>query len=126
MGSDLPDGYHTIMPYFTVENADKLVDFLVQAFDGAVLIVNRHPDDTIQHAKVRIGDSVVMLNQSSPDYPANVSQMHLYVDNADTAFTRCLALGGTEIMKPNTRPHGDRMSGIKDPCGNIWWLATPA
>ena len=65
-----------------------------------------------------------MVNESSEDYPVNVSQMYLYVENADASFAKALATGATKLMEPNDRPHGDRLAGVRDPCGNIWWIAT--
>ncbi len=119
-----PEGYHSITPYFTVANADELIDFLVAAFDANIVIVKRYADDKIQHARLRIGDSIVMVNESGEDYPVNVSQMYLYVENADASFAKALATGATKLMEPNDRPHGDRLAGVRDPCGNIWWIAT--
>ncbi len=122
----LPEGYHTITPYFTVSDADQLLEFLVKAFGGSIVATNRYPTGRIQHARVRIGDSVIMLNESNEQYPVNMSQMHIYVDDVELAFSEALSAGAVSIMKPNERPHGDRMAGVKDPCGNIWWIATHA
>jgi len=119
-----PDGYETITPYFTVSDADQFIEFLCAVFDATVIKENRYQDGSIQHARVQIGNSIIMLNQSTDTFPANISQMHLFVDDADAAYTAALNCGGTSIMEPNDRPHGDRMAGIKDPCGNIWWIAT--
>ena len=121
--SFVPDGYHTITPYFTVMNADRLIDFLVAAFGSTIIIQKRNAQNRIQHARVRIGDSILMLNESTDEYPVNVSQMHLYVEDAEITFSKALTAGATTIMEPNDRPHGERMAGIKDPCGNIWWIA---
>ena len=30
----LPEGYHTITPYFTVSDADQLLEFLIEAHNG--------------------------------------------------------------------------------------------
>jgi PhnB protein len=122
----IPEGYHTITPYFTVADADQLLEFLYGAFGGVNVVTNRYPTGRIQHARVRIGSSIVMLNEGNEQYPVNVSQMHLYVDDVDVAFSNALSAGADPIMEPNKRPHGDRMAGFKDPCGNIWWIATPA
>ena len=119
----LPEGYHTITPYFTVSDADQLLEFLVEAFGGAIVATNRYPTGRIQHARVRVGDSVIMINESNDQYPVNVSQMHLYVDDVEIVFSKALSAGAVSIMEPNKRPHGDRMAGVKDPCGNIWWIA---
>ena len=122
----LPEGYHTITPYFTVSDADQLLEFLVEAFGGAIVTTNRYPTGRIQHARVRVGDSVIMINESNEQYPVNVSQMHLYVDDVEIVFSKALSAGAVSIMEPNERPHGDRMAGVKDPCENIWWIATHA
>jgi len=118
-----PEGFQTITPYFTVTDADRLIEFLVAAFGASLIKQSRYDDNRIQHARLRIGNSVLMLNESSGDYPANTSQMHLYVDDADGTYEGALQLGAVSVMEPNDRPHGDRMAGIKDPCGNVWWIA---
>ncbi len=123
-GDSEPQGYQSITPYFTVVDADRLIEFLTTAFDASVIKESRYDDDRIQHARLQIGNSVIMLNESSDHYPANTSQMHLYVDDADGVYEAALRLGAVSLMEPNDRPHGDRMAGIKDPCGNVWWIAT--
>ncbi|PLS21987.1 VOC family protein [Neptunicoccus cionae] len=120
------EGAHqSITPYFTVVGADRLIEFLTTAFGAIVTKESRYDDGSLQHARLRIGNSLVMLNESTDIYPANTSQMHLYVDNTDQAFERALDAGAECLMEPNMRPHGERMAGVTDPCGNIWWIATP-
>ena len=114
----------TITPYFTVADADLLIQFLTKLFDAKLVKEDRYESGKIQHARLRIGDALIMLNESSVDYPANISQMHIRVDDTDAAFERAMKLGASPLMPPNLRPHGERMAGIKDPCGNIWWIAS--
>lgn len=119
-----PEGYRSITPYFTVADADRLIEFLRAAFDARLIKQSRYHDGRVQHARLKIGDSIIMLNESSADYPANTSQMHLYVDDTDATYEQALRMGAVPLMEPNDRPHGDRMAGVKDPCGNVWWIAT--
>ncbi len=71
-----------LTPYFTVVGADSFVTYM-RAFFGAKLIKdNRHANGTIQHARLKIQDSIIMLNEATKDYPANQSQTHLYVESA--------------------------------------------
>ena len=119
-----PEGYHAITPYFTVADADRLIAFLTAAFGASVIKENRSANNRIQHARLRIGSSVIMLNESTDAYPVNMSQMYLYLDDADEAYKLALQSGAVSIMEPNDRPYGDRLAGIKDPCGNVWWLGT--
>lgn len=120
---NVPEGYQAITPYFTVADADTFIEFLIEVFDGTLLVADRYLTGGIQHARVRINDSVIMINESNEQYQANVSQMHLYVESVEATYTRALAAGAVLLMEPNVRPHGDRMAGFTDPCGNIWWIA---
>ena len=77
------------------------------------------------HAEVRIGDSMVMMGDASPEWEPMPGSIHLYVDDADAAYKRALQAGATTLMEPADQDYGDRMAGAKDPFGNIWWIATP-
>lgn len=118
------DEYGTVTPYFTVDNGDLLIEFATTVFEAELVKINRYDNGKLQHARLRIGDTVIMLNESTDAFSSNVSQMHVLVDDADTVFEEALKAGAEAVMQPNVRPHGDRMAGVKDPCGNIWWIAS--
>ena len=122
----MPSGYHAITPYFTVADANRLIAFMTEVLDGHVLMEDRCDNGRIRHARVRIGDSIVMLNEANADYTANESQLHLFVDDVDATFAQALRHGAASLMEPNVRPHGDRMAGFRDPCDNTWWIASPS
>ncbi|MFT5743170.1 MAG: PhnB protein [Paracoccaceae bacterium] len=115
----------TLTPYFTVPDGDCFIAFVTEVFGGAIIKEDRYDSGRIQHARIKIGASILMLNEATDTYPANTSQMHLYVRDVSTTFAAALNAGATALMQPNIRPHGDQMAGIKDPFGNIWWIATP-
>ena len=121
----IPDGYHTVTPYLTVRGAEKMIDFLKQAF-GAKLSHEaiKRPDGTIMHAQVLIGDSRVMLADESEMAPATSSTLYLYVPDIDKAYQQAVKAGGKTIMEPMDMFYGDRSGGVKDPSGNSWFLAT--
>ena len=125
-GKEISDiAEQTITPYFTVKDADRLINFLIAAFVGATVVKeSRYDDGKFQHARFLIGNSLIMLNECTEDYLANISQMHIYVENADKTYQTALRFGAASLMEPNDRPHGDRMAGVKDPCGNVWWMAS--
>lgn len=60
MVGNVPAGYHTITPYFTVTDADRLIAFMLGAFEGRVLIEDRTENGRVRHVRVRIGDSIVI------------------------------------------------------------------
>jgi uncharacterized glyoxalase superfamily protein PhnB len=121
----IPEDYHSVTPYLAIEGADKLLDFLNQAFDAVeVHECMRRPDGTIQHAEVRIGDSVVMLAEATGQWKPRPSTLYLYVNDTDATYRRALEAGATSLMEPANQFYGDRNAGVQDPSGNFWWIAT--
>ena len=120
----IPDGYHSVTPYLTVQGAAKLLDFLKQAFAAIELHRMTRPDGTVGHAEVRIGDSVVMLAEARDEWKPMPGAMYLYVNDTDAAYQRALQAGATSLMEPADQFYGDRNAGVKDPVGNHWWIAT--
>jgi len=120
----IPDGYHTVTPYLTVQGVPKLIDFLKQAFEAQEIERMTQPDGTIGHAEVRIGDSVVMMGEARDEWKPMPSGIYLYVNDTDAVYKRALQAGATSIMEPADQFYGDRSAGVKDSSGNHWWIAT--
>jgi PhnB protein len=120
----LPEGYHSVNPYIVVDGAERLIDFLVAVFGGVEQGRSLRPDGQIDHGDVRIGDSLVMLSEASPTYPARPCVHYVYVDDVDATYKAGLAAGATSIMAPTDQPWGDRCCAFVDPFDNRWWVAT--
>jgi PhnB protein len=120
----VPEGYHSVTPYLMVHGVEALLDFAERAFGAEEMMRMPDPQGTISHAEVRIGDSVVMMGEASEQWPAMPTSLHLFVEDSDAAYERALNAGGTSVREPTDEPYGDRMSGVKDPFGNLWWMAT--
>ncbi len=120
----IPDGYHTVTPYLVVPGAATLIDFLKLAFDATETYRHARPDGTVQHAEVRIGDSVVMMGEPEDPSKAMPATLCLYVEDADAAYRRAIEAGAASLREPATQFYGDRTGGVLDPCGNQWWVAT--
>ena len=118
-----PEGYSTVCPYLIVKDAEKQMTFLQEVFNGKLKECIRNADGSVAHAEVRIGDSIIMLGQESEQFPAYTNSNYVYVENADEAYKKGIALGGTGIMEPADRFYGNREGGFKDPFGNSWWIA---
>jgi len=119
-----PDGYHSVSPYLVVDGAARLIDFLAQTFDAAEVERFTAPGNRVGHAEVRIGDSVVMLGDAHGEHKAMQAMLYVYVDDVDASYQRALAAGGTSVQAPTDHFYGDRSGGVKDPCGNVWYIAT--
>jgi uncharacterized glyoxalase superfamily protein PhnB len=120
----IPDGYHTVTPYLTVQGASRLIEFMRKAFDGNVIERMMRPDGSIGHAEVRIGDSVVMVAEARGEWKPMSSAIYLYVKDADATYKRALQAGSISVMEPANQFWGDRQGGVRDPVGNYWWSAT--
>ena len=121
-----PHRFGELTPYFTVTDSDYFITFLSEVFAANIVKDSRYEDGTLQHARLQIGDSLIMLNQANGTYAAMQMQMHLNVANVDDTLAKAISKGATSIMKPMLRPHGDKMDGFCDPIGNIWWVAQMA
>lgn len=122
----IPEGYHTVTPYLTVDGAAKLLDFVKRTFDAEELFRMETPDGKIGHAEVRIGDSVVMLADASTSDQGQPMPglLNVYVEDADATYRRALDAGATSVREPADQFYGDRSGGVRDACGNQWWIAT--
>lgn len=125
MTASNPFGLHTVTPYLVVEDVTALIGFLETVFGATLRGDPHHRDDgSVMHAEMVIGDSVVMMGEPTGNVGKASATLYTYVDDCDATFELALASGGTEVMKPADQPHGDRYGGVKDPCGNTWWVTT--
>ena len=120
----IPEGYHTVCPYLTVSDATAELEFLTRAFGARVVENMKGPDGRIMHADVIIGDSHVMMGQAGDGWAPTQAGVHLYVPDCDAVYRAALAAGGSSIFEPATQFYGDRQGGVKDVCGNQWWIST--
>jgi uncharacterized glyoxalase superfamily protein PhnB len=96
----IPDGYHTVTPYLTVQGAGRLIDFVTQAFGATETYRLMRPDGTVGHAEVKIGDSMVMLADAGGEWEAMPGAISLYVGDTDATYERALQAGATSLMEP--------------------------
>jgi uncharacterized glyoxalase superfamily protein PhnB len=120
----IPDGYHTVTPYLTVDNPAEVIDFLKKAFDAQEVFAMRDEQGNVRHAEVKVGSSVLMLGGSHDQWKARPGNFYLYVENADAMYKKALAAGGKSISEPADQFYGDRHGGVTDSQGNNWWIAT--
>jgi len=129
----VPDGFHTITPHLTVRDAHRAIEFYQKAFGAEVLNVAPAPGGKVMHALLKIGDSMLMLNDEFPEMggscgpPASGGSgvnLHIYLENVDAAFDRAVSAGATVKMPVMDMFWGDRYGQMLDPFGHKWSLAT--
>jgi len=119
-----PKDLRSITPYLHPRSAPPLIDFLKRVFGAEE--VERHQDDAgaVHHAKIRIGDSMIAMGEAHGPYQSMPPALHLYVPDTDATYQRALAAGAISIDAPVDQGYGDRYAGVKDPFGNVWYIAT--
>ena len=120
-----PQGYASVSVYIMADGAQKLIDFLKWTFDAKQTRRTDLPDGSIMHAEVQIDDTVVMLADAGQEFPPFPVWLHIYVPDVDATYKRALEAGGVSVQEPYQREgEPDKRGGVKDPCGNTWWIAT--
>jgi PhnB protein len=117
MTKRIPEGWHSVTPRIVVDDVATEVTFLRQVFGATGELRTDVP------SLIRIGDSLIMVSAAGPReaFPAF---LYVYVDDSDGAYQRALAAGAVSVEAPRDTPYGDRRGMVKDPCGNVWQIAT--
>ena len=123
--SYIPKGLNNVNAYLLPLRAEPVITFLKRAFDAQELAKYASPDGVVHHAEIRVGDSVVEMGEPEGKYPPMPTMFYLYVPDCDGVYQRALAAGAKSIQEPADQPYGDRTSGVTDPFGNAWYIATP-
>ncbi len=132
MTKPVPDGYHTVTPYLTVENASDAIEFYKRAFGAEETVRMGAPDGRIGHAELQIGDSRVMLSDPFPGSTVRppterggpTASVFLYVEDVDAAFQRAVDAGAIVEMALEDMFWGDRFGTVTDPFGHVWSMAS--
>lgn len=121
----------TATPVLRITNCGAAIEFYKKAF-GAEELFRFETGGKIPHAEIRIGNSVIMVAESAPDYGSPAPDtfggtpviMHLYVEDVDAMVERAVAAGARILRKVDDHFYGDRGGQVEDPFGHRWSIAT--
>lgn len=120
--SAAPEGYTTVAPWVVTDDTGAFLDFVTEVFGGEELARVATESGAIGHGEIRIGDTVVLAFDRSPDWPVMPSLLRVFVEDADDTFDRALKAGATVVTSLSDSAFGQRGGRIKDPFGTIWWV----
>jgi PhnB protein len=130
----VPEGYHTVTPQLTLDDAAQAIEWYKEALGAEELARSVGPDGKIMHAEVRIGDSRIMLNDAIMGgkgpraFGGSPVALWIYVSDADALFNCALTAGARSIGGPmgsmSDQFWGDRCGTLADPYGYKWTIAT--
>jgi PhnB protein len=132
--SPIPEGFHTVTPQLTLDNAKQAIDWYKKALGAEEVARATGPDGKIMHAEVRIGNSRIMLNDAMgggkgpTGFGGSPASLWLYVEDCDALFSRAVTAGARVDSGPMGRLAdqfwGDRCGTFTDPQGYRWTIAT--
>jgi PhnB protein len=129
----VPEGYHTVTPSLTLDNAAKAIEWYKQALGAEEIDRAVGPDGKIMHAELRVGDSRIMLNDAMMGFKGpqamggSPASLWVYVEDCDGLFNRAVEAGGQVLPGMGEMADqfwGDRCGSFTDPFGYRWSIAT--
>jgi PhnB protein len=133
--SPIPTGHHTVTPQLTLDTAAQAIDWYKKALGAQEVARAVGPQGQIMHAEIKIGDSLIMLNDAmgpgakgAKAFGGSPASLWLYVEDCDALFNRAVAAGAQvpdgPMFKMQDQFWGDRSGTFTDPFGYRWTIAT--
>jgi PhnB protein len=128
----IPAGSEGVIPHLCCDRCAEAIEFYKKALGAEEVCRMMAPDGKrIMHAELRIGNSLVFLNDDFPEMAGGKSStptaltgtpvsMHRYVADCDAAVKRAQDAGAKVLMPPMDAFWGDRFGMIVDPYGHKW------
>jgi uncharacterized glyoxalase superfamily protein PhnB len=115
----------TVFPVFRYNDARSAIDWLVDAFGFEKHAEYGGPNDTVAHAELRFGPSVIGISSATPPVPGNPwSQarqgVYIAVDDVDAHYERARQAGAEIAMPLRDMDYGSREYTARDPEGLLW------
>jgi PhnB protein len=128
----IPQGFHSVTPYLTLNDAARAIDFYKRAFGAQEVMRMDGPNGKIGHAEIKVGDSRIMLGDEMPGSSARspkslggtTSGIFLYVEDAHAVFNQAVSAGAKVEAPLSDMFWGDRFGSVTDPFGHSWSVAT--
>jgi len=132
--SPVPEGYTTVMPQLTLDNAAQAIEWYKKGLGAEEKGRAVGPDGKILHAELQIGSSRLFLNdammgsKTPKSFGGSPVSFFVYVEDSDAVFNRAIAAGaqpgGGPMGQMQDQFWGDRAGTIVDPHGYTWTIAT--
>lgn len=125
----LPEGTQAVIPYLTVENAAKAMEFYKKVFAAEEMMRLPGPDGKgVMHAEMRVAGCTIYLSdlcmqakkEVAPSMPA--IGLTMYCLDADKVFHRAVKHGAKAVREMTNMFWGDRVGTVVDPFGHHWTL----
>jgi PhnB protein len=139
----IPDGYDGLMPFLSVDDAAKAIEFYKRALGARERMRMPGPPGKIAHCELEVRGCVVIVADLLPGATAEPTEgfpgttltpptrlggtsvgVFLYVEDVDGFVQRAVEAGATLALPVQDRFWGDRFGVIIDPFGHEWGVST--
>jgi uncharacterized glyoxalase superfamily protein PhnB len=118
-----------ITPYLLYEDCDAALKFLTNAFGFEEVLRYKGAGGYVNHAEMRLGDSVIYMGDPGDDYrnPAKLGAatvlVMVSVEDVEAAFERARDASAEITEEPADQEYGERRFGARDPEGHAWYFS---
>jgi PhnB protein len=126
----IPEGFHTLTPALSLDQAAETIEWYKKAFGAEEMSRHLGPDGKLMHAELKIGNSRMMVSdvmqgmKGPKAFGGSPIAIWLYVENSDALFDRAVSAGASVQMPMADQFWGDRAGAVTDPAGYTWWIGT--
>jgi len=132
--SPVPEGYNSVIPQLTLDNATQAIEWYKKALGAEEKGRAIGPDGKVLHADLQIGSSRIFVNdammgsKTAKAFGGSPASFWIYVADCDALFNRAIAAGAKQAGGPMGQLQdqfwGDRSGTLTDPEGYTWTIAT--
>lgn len=129
--SPIPENYPQVCPYLLIDGAAAALDFYTSVLGATERMRMPAPGDTIGHAEIQVGDSVIMLADMPADQGSDPKSLGgtpvlicVYVEDVDATFAKAIEAGAKMLQPVEDKFYGDRAGTFEDPFGHQWSIMT--
>jgi len=129
----VPREFHTVTPYMAIKGAAQAIEWYKKAFGAKEFESERQaaPDGNLIHARIKIGDSIVMMSDVFPgsrhkdplELGASSVTLHIYTRDVDSLWKKAVDAGARVDMPLDDMFWGERYWQLTDPYGHSWSLS---
>lgn len=123
----------TIIPVLRYKDASKAIEWLCKAFGFEKHVVAPGPNNTIAHAQLTLGHSMIMLGSATKEGEfgrfikqpeeiggAETQSVYIIVSDPDTHYARAKSVGAKILIDIRNEDYGGRGYTCSDLEGHIW------
>jgi uncharacterized glyoxalase superfamily protein PhnB len=118
-------GYPVLSSVTVLDDCGRAIEWYKSVLSAKQRLRLDMPGGNVAHCELGFGDAVLMMGSPMlPQFPQRKACLAIYVKNCDATYHEALRAGARSLQEPADQFYGDRMAGVRDQSGNIWWIST--